>query len=112
MATRLSLDELKGHAKPLQTTAKDLEGTLLAYPLVLQSAQVHREHVAEQRDLLKWVAAFASAGTFVLISQLRSGPQPVVLSSQVGVGISVVGFVVSVIAAGMYWWRVDLILSR
>ena len=107
----LNLDELKARAGPFRETVKDLELALATYPSVLQSASAYRSHVAEQRDFLKWVAAFASASLLITINALRTAP-PATLSTESGIGIAQAPFLVSVTAAAMYWWRVDLTVGR
>jgi hypothetical protein len=106
----LNLDELEARAAPFRDTVRNLEIALENYPLAMQSVNAYRNHVAEQRDFLKWVAAFASAGLLVLINAFRT--QPVAVSSEIGVVIAELAFLLSVTGAGMYWWRVDLGVGR
>jgi hypothetical protein len=107
----LTLAELNGRAAPFRQTVKNLELALQNYPLALQSANAYRTHVAEQRDFLKWVAAFASAGLFFVLNGLR-GTSSLRLDTQVGSWVAIITFLLSTTAAGMYWWRVDLAIGR
>lgn len=111
-ATPLTLDELRTWARAFDATTATLDSWRRDWPLVLQSTTAYRTHVAEQRELLKWIAAFSSAGLFLTVSTLRSMPQPVSASSAVGQVLATFAFLASIAAAGIFWWRLDLVVGR
>lgn len=108
----LTLTELRAWADAFDANAATLEIWRRDWPLVIQSTVAYRTHIAEQRELLKWIAAFSSAGLFVTITSLRSMPQPVMASTAIGAIAASIAFLASIASAGVFWWRIDLVVGR
>jgi hypothetical protein len=105
--------ELEARATELRKNMSSVELGLQTYPLVLESARAYREHVADHRDFLKWVAAFSTAGLLFVSDQVRHDPVAVIpLQTVIGLVLAECAFVVSIVAAGLYFWRVDLPTGR
>lgn len=109
---RLTLDELRASAAVLDTTTETLANSRRDWPLAMQSAAAYRAYVADERELLKWIAAFSSAGLFLIVSGLRTAQAPQFVSSAIGPLLAAFAFLVSLAAAGAFWWRVDLLVGR
>jgi hypothetical protein len=91
----------------LRKNISSIELGLETYPLVLESARAYREHVADQRDFLKWVAAFSTAGLLFVSTQIRHDPTALIpLRTVLGLVLAEGAFLVSIVAAGLYFWRV------
>jgi hypothetical protein len=73
-------------------------------------AAAQRDHSADIRDALKWVAAFSTAGLFLLAQMMRRPVAPFgfyALSEVVGLVIAAAAFATSVAGAGLFLFLVD-----
>lgn len=108
----VTLRDFDGWTRAFETMISTFESWRRDWPLVMQSVTAYRTHIGEQRELLKWIAAFSSAGLFLIVSGLRALQQPVLVSSAIGPILAILAFLVSIAAAGIFWWRVDLPVGR